>query len=82
MQPKVARSIDDAVEWVRSNFEEHSPKFYLPEQNATRLDEKLAWSKHHLSHEKILVWAFWLSDRSTQVEWVVVPNDSIDLRLP
>lgn len=82
MLVKSTVNIDDAVTWVGANFQEHSQNFYLPAQNATRLEEKLAWSRHHLSHEKILVWCHWLTDRATQVEWVVVPNDSVDLRLP
>lgn len=74
------RSIEDAVDWLESEVRQNSAKFHRNVDVLEDLEDRLAWARKDLAAEKAVVWTFWLADRSTQMEWVVLGDDASVLR--
>lgn len=68
------RSIDIAVGWVEWQVRSGSHEFHRPVDRLMNLEDCVVWARKDLSKGKAVRWPFFLGDRLTLVEWVIVPH--------
>ncbi|NUS71875.1 MAG: hypothetical protein HOQ05_00555 [Corynebacteriales bacterium] len=81
MRVAIHADMDTALEWLMAEYDKHRPSMMLEEPKKMEHRPNAEHLRRCLAGEKIVLCGYWMQD-ITQAQMVIVPNESVDLRLP